>query len=173
MLNTKPVDKLFPIWSSFIDYEDWREDMEFEFPDATEDERIDMATEINDEYLEDERCNLDIELPRNIIIVADLGLWNGRVSGYKEISHNIKDCLTSDDDFITWFVDNNGDLRGEGHHHDGTNRYLYRTYRDNATDEDIQELKEKIYSGTATDDDVWRVTKRLGDAIADVYGWKL
>ena len=36
----------------------------------------------------------------------------------------------------------------------------------------IDRLKEKLYSGTATRSDVTRVTKRLGDEIGRVYGWR-
>lgn len=161
------------IWSSMIDYDEWREDLESEYPELTDDERIDIATEINDEYLEDERLNLDIELSQPIVVIADLGFWNGRVNGYKEIkSKNIKDCLDSGDDFITWFVDDNGDLRGIGHHHDGTNRYLYRVYKDNVSEEEIAEFLKKIYAGEVQRCDIESVTNRLGDVIGEVYGWK-
>ena len=71
------------IWSDQIDYEDWREDMESEYPDENEQWRIDRAYEINDGYLDDERCNLDIQLSRPIIVIGDIGRWNGRVMGYK------------------------------------------------------------------------------------------
>ena len=73
------------IWSDQIDYEDWREDMESEYPDENEQWRIDRAYEINDAYLDDERCNLNIQLSRPIIVIGDIGRWNGRVMGYKEI----------------------------------------------------------------------------------------
>ena len=36
------------IWSDQIDYEDWREEMESEYPDENEQWRIDRAYEIND-----------------------------------------------------------------------------------------------------------------------------
>lgn len=91
------------IWSNYdIDYEDWRDDLEAEHPDMTEDERISLMYDINNDYLDDERCNLDIQLSRPILIIGDLGRWNGRVMGYKEIkSGNIKDCLYSDTDYST------------------------------------------------------------------------
>ena len=160
------------IWSDKIDYEDWREDMESEYPDENEQWRIDRAYEINDTYLEDERCNLDIKLSRPILVIADIGRWNGRVMGYKEIkSANIKDCLYSDTDYATWYVDKNGDLRCEAIHHDGTNHYLYRTYKDGVSEQQIENLKWKIYEGKATRADITRITRRLGDEIGKVYGW--
>lgn len=48
------------IWSNYdLDYENWRDDLETEYPDMTEDERIALMYEINGDYLDDERMNLD------------------------------------------------------------------------------------------------------------------
>lgn len=70
-----------------------------------------------------------------------------------------------------WYVDRNGDFRCDDTHHDGTNHYLYRVYKDNVSQAQKDRLKEKIYNGTATRADVVRVTRRLGDEIGKVYGW--
>ena len=88
------------IWSNFdLDYEDWRDDLEAEYPELSEQERMDLMHEINNNYLDDERANLNILLGQPILIIADLGLWTGRHMGYKEIeSGNIRDCLYSDRD---------------------------------------------------------------------------
>ena len=48
------------IWSNDLDYEDWREDLEAEYPDMTESERIALMYEINGNYLDDERSNLNV-----------------------------------------------------------------------------------------------------------------
>ena len=40
--------------------------------------------EINNRYLDDERVNLNIQLDQPILVIADLGLWNGRRPGYQE-----------------------------------------------------------------------------------------
>lgn len=160
------------IWSNDLDYEDWREDLEQEFPDASEDERIQIMYETNAEYLYDERTNLDINTGEPIIGIADLGLWYGRVSGYAIIQSGfISDCLVAHDDYNTWYVDRYGDLRGDGVHHDGVNHYLYRTFKPHTTLAQRQNLMRKIYEGTATRKDITRVTDRLGDYIGDVYGW--
>lgn len=162
------------IWTDYLDYDDWKEDLEEQYPELSENERISLMYEINGNYLNDERCNLDIQLSRPILVVGDLGLWNGRGMGYKEIeSGNIRDCLYSDTDYATWFVDKNGDFRCEAIHHDGTNHYLYRTYKDGVSETQIDNLKEKLYRGTATRADITRITRRLGDEIANVYGFPI
>ena len=128
----------------------------------------------NAENLYDERVNLNIQLSQPIIVIGDLGRWNGRVSGYKMIdSGNIKDCLYSDTDYTEWYVDKYGDLRADAVHHDGTNHYLYRVFKDGVTDTQIENLQDKIYNGKATRADITRVTKRLGDDIAGVYGFPI
>ena len=161
------------IWSNYhIDYEDWKEDMEHEFPDLSDDERYYKMLEINEGYLDDERDNLNIQLSQPILVVANLGLWYGRRSGYREIeSGNIRDCLTLRHDFTTWYVDRLGDLRCDDIHHDGTNHYLYRAFRDGVGEQQRDRLKERIYSGIATRSDIVRLTRRLGDDIGKVYGW--
>ena len=163
------------IWSNYaLDYEDWRDDLEAEYPDLTEEQRIALMYEINGDYLDDERTNLNIQLSGPILVIGDLGLWHGRRSGYKEIrSGNIRDCLYADTDYSTWYVDKLGDLRCDAVHHDGTNHYLYRAYKDGVRDSQIDLLKEKLYRGIATRADITRGTRRLGDEIAQVYGFSI
>lgn len=41
------------IWSNYgLDYEDWRDDLEADYPDLSEDERISLMYEINGDYLD-------------------------------------------------------------------------------------------------------------------------
>ena len=122
------------------------------------------------------KTNLDIQLSRPILVIGDLGLWNGRRMGYKEIeSGNISDCLCTEQDIenATWYVDKNGDFRCEAIHHDGTNHYLYRVYKDGVSETQNGNLKEKIYRGTATRADITRITRRLGNDIAKVHGFPI
>ena len=163
------------IWSDIsLDLDDWRESLEELYPGYSDDELYDIMVKSNAENLYDERVNLNIQLSQPIIVIGDLGRWNGRVSGYKMIdSGNIKDCLYSDTDMTEWYVDRYGDLRADAVHHDGTNHYLYRVFKDTASPEQIERLQEKIYYGKATRADITRVTKRLGDEIAAVYGFHI
>jgi len=163
------------IWSDVnIDFKDWKAELEGDYPDKNEDELTSLMYKINGENLNDERINLDIQLSREIIIIADVGRWNGRFSGYKVIdSGSIKDCLYSECDMNEWFIDGKGDFRCDAYHHDGINHYLYRTFKDTATDGQIDRLKNKIYCGTATKSDIDKVTTRLGDEIGKIYGWDM
>jgi len=161
------------IWTDYYDdFEDWKESTDEEYLSLPEDRLREIFYEANADNLDDERCNLDIQLSAPILVIGDLGLWNGRRTGYREInSGNVRDCLYSDTDYTTWYVDKNGEFRCDAIHHDSTNYYRYRAYRDGVTDEQIEDLKEKIYFGVATEKDIEKVTRRLGDDIGEVYGW--
>ena len=140
----------------------------------SEEERIALMYEINGNYLDDERANLSIQLSQPILMIADIGRWDGRYSGYGEIkSGKISDCLYSELDYATWYVDKLGDLRCDAIHPDGTNHYLYRVYKPGIRESQIDLLKEKLYEGKATRADITRITRRLGDEIAKVYGFSI
>ena len=172
-LNEEPFH--YVLWSNLnLDYQEGIKFARENYPDEPEDRLLQRYIEENDEMLEAERIHLDIQFDQPIIIIGDLGLWNGRAHGYKDIpSGNIKDCLYSDTDMTEWFIDEHGDLRAEAAHHDGTNYYLYRVFKDNVTEEQIENFKDKIYHGTLTDEDIRKYTHRLGPEIAGVYGIKL
>lgn len=66
------------IWSNFyLDYDDWKDDLEADYPDLSEQERIALMYEINGDYLDDERMNLNVQLSAPILVIGDLGLWHG------------------------------------------------------------------------------------------------
>lgn len=181
-MSKQEVNDRHVIWSNMnLEVDDWRDGYkEFleinELDDDPNDENklYEYMVETNNEYLSDERVNLNIQFSQPIIVIGDIGRWNGRVTGYKMIdSGNIKDCLYSDTDYTEWYVDKYGDLRADAVHHDGTNHYLYRVFKDGVTDTQIENLQDKIYNGKATRADITRVTKRLGDDIAGVYGFSI
>ena len=69
------------IWSNYdLDYENWRDDLEAEYPNMSEEERIALMYEINGNYLDDERANLSIQLPQPILMIAGATLtsWSTR-----------------------------------------------------------------------------------------------
>lgn len=161
----------YTIWSAFPDFKDWENQLREENPDMTDDELVSLMYDANSEYLNDERDVLNIDLPNDIIVIADLGLWNGRVNAYKVISGNVRNCLESSYD-PEWYIDERGDLCCDDRHHDGTNRYIYRLIKKGATERQLNNLKQKILTGELTRRDITRVTTRLGDVINSVYAWK-
>lgn len=158
------------VWSNDINLEDWKDFLKEEYPDVTdEEEQYNLAYETNNWYLDDERCNLDY--PVDLLIIADLGTWRGRFSGYKEVTGSLSDIFYSECDYVKWYMDKRKDLAFTGHHHDGTNYYTYREWKDGTTETQKENLKEKIYNGTATRKDITRVTKSLYPILQKVYGW--
>ena len=173
---SKTDEKKHIIWSSDIDVDCFEDFLSEEYPEVTdESEKYRLCAEMNDEYLNDECANLNIDLHREIIIIGQLGLWTGPAHGYKEVKGTrISDCLTNTEgDYVTWYVDSLGDLRCDDTHHDGTNHYLYRVFKSNVSWEQKENFKYKVYCGKATRQDINRYTERLGDYIAQVYGFKV
>ena len=173
--NAAEGNAAFVIWSNeCLDWDNWSEAFEEDYSNLTEEEKYRLMEELNGDYLDDERRNLDIRVGTPILIIADIGRWDGRHTGYREIESGcIKDCLYSQLDGVAWYVDAQGDLRMDGYHHDGHNYYLYRKYREGISEEAIEDFKGKILDHTLTAEDIDRVTARLGDDIADVYGFRL
>ena len=164
------------IWSNRdLKLEDWEDCLKDWEPEITdEDEQWMLVNQWNNEYLEDERANLNVDLHAGILAVADLGLWNGRKSGYKEMGTNIRNCLGGTcGDYVTWYVDELGDLRCEDCHHDGTNYYTYRAWKEGVSPLQMENLEWKIYCGKATRKDITRLTRKLGPDVAKVYGWEV
>ena len=159
------------IWQNFdLHIEDYQDFLSEEYPEITdENEQMEFIEELNNLYLDDERENLDIQLNNPILVIADLGLWNGRKSGYRIIeSGNIQDILSGNNcDYCKWYVDGYN-VKFTGHHHDGTNYYIYREVKDM---DKIDILTDKLYNGTATQVDITRYTRSIRPHIAKVYGW--
>ena len=179
-------ERKYIIWSNEnLDTEDWKESFK-EFIeknnldiDPNDEEKLHKyMVETNDEYLSDERINLNINVPDTdtVLVIADLEFWDGRCSAYREIhADKISDCLYTDPDtdYTTWYLDNRGDFCCDQIHHDGTNHLCFRAYKPNMTEAQKENLKAKLYMDTATRADITRVTQRLGDEIAKVYGWDI
>lgn len=169
-------DILFTIWSNAneLRWEDWHDAFDEENDHLSDSEKLELMEELNAEYLDDERRNLDVFVDTPIIVIADIGKWDGRHSAYRIIRDgNIKNCLFSELDGCTWYVDRVGDFRFSGYHHDGCNSYLYRKFRKDVDEEDMDEFGCKILDHNLTQEDIEKYTERLGDAIAKVYGFEL
>lgn len=164
----------FIIWQNCdLDYEDWRDELEAIYPELSEEEGIDMMHRINDDYLEDERSNLDIDVGGEILMIGDENRF-GTYGGYRFVgSSNISDCLGPVGGVGVWYVDKLGDLRLRCADHDGTYGFVYRVLRSGTSDITVDSFLEKLRTHKADRVDLNRVTKRLGEPIADVYGYSI
>ena len=171
--------KKFDIWKSEIDLDEWQgfleEDREVN-PDFYEGRDPDAAAydavcEENASYLDDERTNLNIQLEHPILIIADLGLWDGRRKAYKLIeSGNIRDILYSQTNGMSechWYCDGYNICCKEAHH-DGTNHYTYREIRN---EDNIDRFLEKLYYGKPySASTLNHYTRSIAKDVARVYG---
>lgn len=127
---------------------------------------------INDEivsWYEFEKMTLDYELDNDILAIADLGLWNGRTSGYTILSDNLNNILNVSGDIIEVYAEN-GNIRAKATHHDGVNYILFRKIRD---DRDIEKLLDRIYEGKPVSPSLLNYyTESLYPQVQEVYGWK-
>ena len=154
------------VWTNDLDYEDYREGLEERYPYLSEDKRKDLMYHFNEWDLEDIRNVTDKELDNDIVVFGDLGLWWGRTPGYKEIGKNLSECLYSDDDILTWFVDDKKNLRCDASHHDGMNHYLYRVWKDDTSEVQKRNLLQKQLAGKVTRKDITRLTRSVGEYFA-------
>ena len=167
------------IWSNInLDIKDWRDgykewleinDIDDRDPNDEED-IYDWMVETNNEYLDDERMNLDKRLDGRILVFGSLGLWDGRKQGYKIInSRNLNSILDFEYEGFEIYGDGYNILATECHH-DGTNYYEYRMIRE---DRNIDKLLSAIYNGeTISRGKLNYYTKSLYKDVAEIYGWR-
>ena len=119
----------------------------------------------------DEKDNLSMPCGQ-IIAIADLGTWRGRISGYKlSNKHNLNAifAMLGDGDDVEIYVEGN-DVKATVRHHDGVNYITFREVRDGIN---IKKLTNKIYyQEPISRQMISAYTKCLGDKVKQVYGWK-
>ena len=125
---------------------------------------------MNETWFEDEKAELKHVSEGEVLAIADLGGWNGRCSGYKELK-SLEEVMYSSCDYERLYVDSNGDLRKDESHHDGSNYILYRYWKEGLTEQQKKNFLNKIYNGECTQKDITRYTRKAGVAIADAFGW--
>ena len=175
------MTKKITIWKSYGMYElkelEEQEKQAREFLEEIQEENTDITEEDVTEELynnidlnfEDETCNLDKELNGRILAIANLGLWNGRRSGYKILGTNLNEILTStigcDEKEV--YCDRYN-VYAHGYHHDGYNTVEFREIRE---DRNIDNLTDKLYSGMpVTRREINYYTKSLRPYIKEIYG---
>ena len=98
------------------------------------------------------------------IVIGSLGLWHGRVSGYKEF-RDLTDAFRSEYESV-WYIDR-GNLKAVEYHHDGINSLLFRAWKDDLSDDQKDHFLEKILRGTYTAWDVSRYTRSVSSELQE------
>lgn len=167
------------IWSNRdINFDEWKEDLiayqkenGYEDPeDVTDDDVWSFIYESLDNQLGDERMNLNITINGRILVIADLGLWDGRKQAYQiRPRKNVNEILCCHEDYTTEWYSDGYNIKAVDVHHDGTNYYEFREIRE---DRNIQNLLDAIYNGEKiTRKKLNYYTKSLHPYVAKVYGW--
>ena len=167
--------KQFVIWDNSYDTIRSLADDLIENGDAEEFNAYEIAEDTNAEHLLDAEIELNIEVGDDIIVIGYLQLWDGNHTGWRDIhSQNIGDCLhTHCGDYVSYYVDDLGDLCCKDVHHDGTNHYVYRAWKAGISTDRKLRFLDKVARNQVTRRDITNCTRRLGEYVADVYGWTL
>ena len=158
------------IWQNIdLKIEDWKDFFEEYHPDVDDEyEQMDLIREMNSQYLWDERVNLNEKIDGRILVLGDIGRWNGRFNGYRVLDNNISSILETDCDYCEWYSDGYN-IKFKGIHHDGVNYAEYRVIRE---DRNIDNLLDDIYNGKEISRKKLNYyTKSLHSYVAKVYGW--
>ena len=154
------------IWTN-EDYDEWEKSV------LSDDENADTSFEAFNDYceiwLDDERCNLDIEVDGVIVAYGYVGTWRGVINGMKIIGTNVKDILSSNCDYVTWSCDRYNVVCDEIHH-DGHNHIVYRMFE---TREKADRFLNNFVCNKYADDykAFMKATKSIRPYVAKVYGW--
>jgi hypothetical protein len=161
------------IWGNLdIDFDEWEADYkeycELNDIEYSEDGLYPWVYETLNMYIEDERCNLKKDVDGVIVVFGVIGTWMGTVNGAKTCGTKVSDILSdSNCDYAEWYCDRYN-VRFNGVHHDGRNRYLYRVAKDEDT---ARRLVDKIAYHDMTEEQFMKATKSLRPYVAKVYGW--
>lgn len=119
----------------------------------------------------DEMLNLNKHVDGQIVAIADMGLWNGRRTGYMKLSSNINSILQNNGSYdrVRYYGDGK-DIRSILSHHDGVHYVVYRILRE---DRIYEKLLSMIYNQKPVSPHVLGAyTRSLYPYVADIYGWR-
>lgn len=143
--------------------------------EPTDEELYNFIYELEMINLEDLKNELYHYLSDDIIVFADLGLWRGRVKGYKELSNQLNEILTIfNGDMCSLGLDNYN-LVAKNIHHDGTNYYLFRQWKPEVSEETREKFLDEVYEDKMTEYEfkrkLTRYTKSLKDIVKTLTGF--
>lgn len=142
-----------------------------------------MAYENSLQY-EDEMAKLrHITSDTGFVVLAELGLWNGKRVGYKYLQARtlievIQWLVGRADGYVHIYVEKNGrssDVIVQDRHHDGDNYYRIRVPNAKWTYTTENRVDETVLSGKNTNEvkikTINHYTKSVAPAVCSVYGW--
>lgn len=169
----------------YLDIDALVEEYRDDYPDEDEDILRGWAEDAADNDIRNEQENLsDIEIPNGILGLGRIGRWwantatgkDIRPVGYLEYSPaTVGECIkhySTGMSYICAYLDENWELCVREADHDGTSDYVFRAWKKDVSEDEKEELKEKIYMREDCAEDLERLTYALGDEIAKVYGWQ-
>ena len=138
---------------------------------TSEEEKIDAAYEHISNALSDEAANLDIDLEEDIFLIGVLQRWDGCGSAYTNLeTSNVGEAikkavsLFSGDDAIEIFVEDERMKISQLGHDNPVNPSVFE-FRVVRPESDYCEI------GLSREENL-KATRRIGDIVAKVYGWK-
>ena len=125
----------------------------------------------NKRFLDYERQRLAVSAGNTIILIGFLDDKDDKTAGYKLIrSGLISDCLHSENEKVTWYIDPHNDMRcAVKHGLLGSTNYLYRVVRDDVTPEQLKAFLSEILDGHIDRERIEAVTAPLGSKVRNAY----
>lgn len=125
----------------------------------------------NKRFLDYERQRLAVSAGNTIILIGFLDDEDDKTAGYKLIrSGLISDCLHSENEKVTWYIDPHNDMRcAVKHGLLGSTNYLYRVVRDDVTPEQLKTFLSEILDGHIDRERIEAVTAPLGSKVRNAY----
>jgi hypothetical protein len=171
------------IWQNYdVSVDDYEDFLNEEYPRITDEyEKQDLCDGINNDYLEDERVNLNKELNTGIVIYGDVGRWDGIRKGHRfvcgndgntKVFANLSDvlCFEKDCELAEWYVEY-GEIKTTQCHHDGTHELTYRALVYDKDRISIYEIEDAFHKNAA--DAIAKYTRSLAPDVCEVYGWEV
>ena len=152
---------------------EWKKELKEKYPDCNEEENI--VTIYDDIYYKLEQTYKTIKkinLPDTILCIGKIESGNDTEVEYKEYPTLNKCCLFPvEKGLVKSYIDEYGNVRADLHHHDGTNRYLFRMWKRTTPQTQRDNILSKNFNRNLSQTDINRYTERLGDYIGKQFGW--
>lgn len=155
-----------------INIDDYSEFLkEYNYHKLSEEEQLDICRVQKMFELSALRKDFNIKTDNQLIIIADLGRWNGRIVAYKILgTRNINTIFPTgtSSDIEIYFDGYN--IKAIDRHHDGVNYYEYREIRN---EENIGNLIQRIQTGQPLNRNlINRYTKSIAPEVCKVFNLK-